>query len=158
MQWWKNLTTRERYMIGVGGVVVVGLLFYFYIWTPINASIERRLQQVQSQQPLIGWMSHASVQVRALRAAGFKKIKPSTSPLLVLVEKSLAEQKLSNFISGIQQPDNNQLQITFASAPFDAVMTWLQMLWQQSGVNVTQFDVARTDTAGLVAMKITLKK
>lgn len=155
-EWWRKRSDRERYFIVIGMVIVALLLVYELVWIPLYNTTVRLQQRVQSQQQLLIWMLKAEQRIKRYRLAGYTEVQPTQQALLVVAEQTLANQKLANYLLGVQQPQSNQLTLTFNPMPFDEFITWLQQLWKQYGINVAQIQVSKTAEIGVVQVKVTL--
>lgn len=153
---WMQLKLRERFFVIAGMVFVVVLVVEFFVWSPLVQARDRLQSQVHAQQQMLLWMHHASRRIRTLKAAGFRELHATQENLLVTAEQSLQQQKLSRYLSGVQQPQPRQLNLTFNKIPFDTMMTWLQMLWTDHAINVQAITVKRV-APGQVTAKIILK-
>lgn len=153
---WMQLKLRERLFVIAGVVFVIVLAVEFLVWSPLVKTRDRLQSQVHTQQQTLLWMHHAGRRIRTLKAAGFREVHPTQENLLVTAERSLQQQKLSRYLSGVQQPQPNRLQLTFKKIPFDTIMTWLQMLWTDHAINVQAITVKRM-APGQVSAAITLK-
>lgn len=49
----KALTEREQILVMISAVVVVIGLFYFLIWSPLNAALHQQKQLLDNQQSLL---------------------------------------------------------------------------------------------------------
>lgn len=157
-EWWQRLSIREKWMIIIGGIFVVIIFAYVFIWSPLSSNVNNLQTTNTEQRQLLNWMQHANRQIQQLKAAGFTEKPASTEALLVIAEKTLAEKKLSQYLNQVQQPSDNQLVLTFKTVPFDKLIAWLEFIWRQYSINVTQISVEKTNTPGLVEAKLTLAK
>lgn len=156
--WWQHSSLREKWMIILGGIIAIIILGYEFLWNPLSSSVNELQINIVKQQQLLNWMQRANQQIKQLRAAGFVESPTSEEALLVITERSLAEQKLSRYLDQVQQPTDNQLVLTFKTVPFDRLMTWLESLWRQYSINVSQMTIQKTDTPGLVQAKLTVER
>ena len=157
-QWWQTLSERERRMVGLGGAAAFLLLIYALIWSPLTDSVRQMKSRVIFQQRTDRWMQHATRQIDQLKQAGFSDTSHHDEAILVLVERALAKQKLSAYLQHVQQPQGNQLVLTFHKAPFDRLMNCLQVLAQQVNIEVLQFNAKKSKVMGTVDAQVTLEQ
>jgi general secretion pathway protein M len=156
--WWHERTEREQYILGVGGVLVIVLLVYVLIWKPLTSHVASMREDIVENTSLLSWVDSAADRIEQFRKQGYVKKQPSTQAILVLVEQSLMQNKLSQFVSNTQQKNNQQIILTMKNAPFDKVMDWLEKLWKTDNVLVNTVAVTNTTTSGVVNLTVSLKK
>ena len=157
-QWWQGLSERERRIVSVGGIAAVILLVYWLIWSPLTENVNQMKSQVIFQQNTYRWMQRATQQIGQLKQAGFSDAHHHDEAILVLVERALAQQKLSLYLRHVQQPQGNQLVLTFHKVPFDRLMSCLQTLAQEVNIEVLQFNASKTKVIGAVDAQVTLEQ
>lgn len=164
MHWWNSLSNRERRTVSVGGIVIIGLLSYVFVWSPISTATYRLHHQIFSQKNLYRWMWRANQHIQALTSAGISKnsadiskVHDQTKVTLGSVERTLTNQGISLYVQHVQQQHTGQLVLNFHAVPFDKLMTWLQILVQQYDVSVEQFKASKTRLVGTVDANLMLR-
>ena len=156
-QWWDNLHERERKIVLFGAIALIIVLVYLIIWSPLSDAVAQRKKAVHSQQALLHYLHGASVEIQTLKAQGIStSISPAQTDLLTLVEQSASSQQLSTYLKQVEQPQPNQISLTFDNVPFDNLLRWLEMLSTTHGVNVIQMNATRLGTPGLANVTMTL--
>ena len=156
--WWENLEPRERWLISVGGGLLALVLLYLYIWEPFASTVTSLRQQVNTNRELIQWMTPVTRKIQQLKAQGVVPQQLSEQSLLVLVNRSLQQKQLNPFVAQIGQTDTNKVEIRFNQVPFDQLINWLDHLWKQSAIKVSDLITTPLKTPGLVRANITLEK
>jgi general secretion pathway protein M len=153
---WQSLSSTERRVLGIGGVIAFLLLGYALIWSPLARSVSTVRSRTYVQQKLLQWMQHAHKRIQQLKNEGFSAKQNSDQAILVLAEKTLTQRKLSRYLQQVQQPEANELTLKFHKIPFDQLMNWLQMLTHQDSIKVQKFSANKTSPVGTVNTQITL--
>lgn len=154
--WWNERNQREQYILSSGGIIVLVLLVYLLIWSPLTTHIATLRQNITQNTSLLNWMNAATYKIDQYRAQGFQKKKPNNQPILVAIEQSLMQQKLSQYTSNTQQQSNQQIDLTFNNAPFDKMITWLETIWKTDNIVVKKITVTKTKTTGVVNITASL--
>ena len=53
---YKALTEREQKLVLVSAVLSIIALFYFAVWSPLNAALDKQKQLLNNQQSLLVWV------------------------------------------------------------------------------------------------------
>lgn len=154
--WWENLSDRERQLMLIGGIVVGVLFIYMAIWRPLSDVVADRKLQVTTHRQLLHYLQHASQTISQLKTEGIVVDAKGSVDLLSLAEKTLSQQALSTYLKQVQQPQQNQIVLTFEDVPFDQLMQWLQMMTTKHGVAVKQFTATRLPMIGTANVQVTL--
>ena len=154
--WWGNLLDRERQVLTIAGVFVGVLFIYSVTWSPLSDAVQDRKIEVTTQQQLLRYLQHASSTIAQLKAEGIQVSTASNADLLSLAEQTLSQQALSSYLKQVQQPQQNQIVLTFENVPLDKLMQWVQMLATTHGVRVTQLSADRLPVIGTANVKMTL--
>ena len=81
-----TLSERDRLIVLYGGIVAALLLFYFIIWSPLNAKNDELVDSNAQTRDLIDWMQKAKVQLVHLHEQSKNKSATNTS-LLSAIEQ-----------------------------------------------------------------------
>lgn len=154
--WWENLSDRERQMVSIGGVIVGVLFVYMTIWSPLSDAVADRKMQVTTHRQLLQYLQRASQTIAQLKSDGIVVDSSGNVDLLSLAEQTLSQQSLSTYLKQVQQPQQNQIALTFKNVPFDKLMQWLQTMTTQHDIKVQQFTAKRLPTIGTANVQMTL--
>ncbi|EKD91995.1 MAG: hypothetical protein ACD_29C00258G0002 [uncultured bacterium] len=76
---------------------------------------------------------------------------------MTTIESTLATQQLSSFLNQVQQPQDNQAELTFENVPFDKLMQWLQTIWAANSISVVAFSATPQTVVGIGDVTMTLR-
>ena len=148
-QWWQNLTSRERQIVLAGGLMLLLVILYQNLWSPLQQHLRLQRNQVQQLQQQLGWMQQQAPLVRQLKRApspGASRTGDITGTL------SNSSQAYQIALKRIQpQGDNALVEIDITG--FDQLVNWLGMLEQQHGITPQQIDLQRTGEPGKIQVK-----
>lgn len=152
--WFYGLTQREQVCLVGGTVIAVVLLIYACIWSPLNSGVNTMRQQIDKNQQLLVWMTHAKAR---LATFGNQQQQQSVSNVMVTAEKTLAEANLAKYLRKVTQPEPKQVTIDFQAVPFDQLMAWLQPLVHDYRIKVKGLKVTKAPQFGTVEALLTLE-
>ena len=144
----QQLNEREKRLVVLSAILVVFAIFYWGIWSPLNASIEKNQTAVTNQQNLLVWVQKNANRAIQLRS-GSGNTKSFTGSLTQAVNQSASRMKIT--ISRMQ-PQGDELQVWVDQAPFNDVLSWLQNL-EKTGITILDIDIAGSDLPGQVKIR-----
>ena len=157
--WWKNLGFRERQFIGIGSIATGLLLLWAFVWHPLALSRTQLTQTVASQRQALATMQVEAATIQRLRSQGSQeKVERQGKSLLALVDSTARSTSLVNALKQVEPLSGKSVRVTFESASFDALMTWLENLARNFNVHAIDFSVNRIEGVGLVNARISLEE
>jgi general secretion pathway protein M len=145
--WFYALSEREQKMVSLAGIVSVIMIFYFALWAPLNNTLVRQQQLLESQTEFAIWVDD-----QANRAATLRRSASGSSFNGSLTQLVNQTTRSSNIQVARMQPVGDNLQITIDEVLFADLITWLELL-ERRGVVVIQSDITETNNAGYVQVR-----
>jgi type II secretory pathway component PulM len=156
-EWWFNLSTRERTLVSSVGVIVLLLILYYFIWSPLSRAVTTLQSQTLSNQTTLLFMQKASQLIAQSHAAETSPQNiASPDERLVLIQQSLKNTDFSKNVSALAQSNNDSVKVQLKDVYFDDIATWLITLWKQNGIDVYEASISKTKTLGKVNATIIL--
>lgn len=146
--WFTQLAPREQVLLKVGSVILVIGTFYWLVWAPMNASIERETKLLAQQQALSTWVVQQQAKVLQFRRQGPSKATLKGS----LVQAVNQTARANNITLTRMQPSNDEVQVWIDEVSFSSLMTWLGSL-DTTGVQVLQVDISEAGAPGNVKVR-----
>jgi type II secretory pathway component PulM len=132
------MNTREKVILGSGGILSIILISYGWLWLPYQAELKTlQTRKIEFQNDL-AWMQQAALQ-----------LKSSEKNLTTLLQ-----QRLQNTAT-ITQPDNKTLHVKFEQVDFNSLIKLLADLHQQYNLSATYITV-ETNNAETVKAQLIL--
>lgn len=145
---YKALTEREQKLVLVSAVLLIIALFYFAVWSPLNAALDKQKQLLNNQQSLLVWVKDSAARAQQLRrSSGGKRTFSGSLPQAV--NRTTAQYDIA--ISRMQ-PQGDELQVWVVQAPFNSVLEWLKAM-ENMGVIILQADIAEADAPGYIKIR-----
>ena len=154
LAWYQRLATREQRVVLIGAVLAA-ILVLLAILTPLHRTATALQKRIATKQADLAWMRSVAP---ALAAAG-----PLTAPaatqesLVVLVDRTARESGLAQALTGSQPSGDGGLRVQLEKAPFNALLTWIARLGEQSGVRVEAASIDAVAEPGLVNAGVVLR-
>lgn len=155
-QWWNQTNPRERLFVVGGGSVAGLILGYSFLWAPLTAKVDKVKADLVYKQKLLAWMQTNVPKLQQLRQAAPNQT--NDTPVSSTVERELKSGYLAGFTSTLKQVNQNQVQVSFDSVPFDDSLRWLGQLSQRHGIRTDAIVAVKTDNVGMVRLSMTLAK
>lgn len=155
--WFESLAARERMLLILGAAVLVLLVFYLTIWSPMferNATLK---QAVAEQQETLDWMRQAAGKVKALKrtAGNDAGVGLGGRSLLSVVDESARSGGLGAAIKRMEPDAAKGVKVWLEGASFDQMVLWLGGLGRQYQVEISSITV-EPQSPGLVNARISL--
>lgn len=156
--WWKGLQVRERRALTGGGVVLVIVLVWAFVWHPLAQARSDMATYVKRQRADVVWMRQAAARARELRLQGpASEQNRQGKSLLALADVSARGAGLADALKRVEPTGSNSVRVTFEIANFDALANWLEALARDYGVRVSDLSVDKVRGIGLVNARVTLQ-
>ncbi len=146
--WWLALNSREQRLIGSLAGVVLVFIFYSVVWQPLNENIENSQKKLIRQQELLTLVSSETQRYKAEKKIGNNQT--SSGSLSSIVNRSAKQQAIT--ITRIQ-PQNNSVQVWIDNIAFSQLLTWLEALANNEGIQVDTVDLTKGEQPGQVRVK-----
>ena len=156
--WWEGLQARERRMLASGGAVVAAMLGWALLWHPLSHARADLVARVAHQRDDLAWMRQALGEVASLRAQGARsRADRQGKSLLALADASARGAGLTGALKRVEPAGSDSVRVNLEIADFDALVSWLDALARDYGVQATDFSADKVEGLGLVNARVTLQ-
>jgi len=157
LNFWRNLSERDRWVLSIGGVIVGIMLFWAFVFSPLFAARADLRTRVAAAEKDYVWMLGASERLKQLAPAGnagtFDRAGKS---LLALADQAAQEAMLTNAIKRMEPASSSRVNVWLERADFDQVAIWLEQMELRYGIRVESFQFDRSSQTGLVDGRLAL--
>ncbi|HLQ26188.1 MAG TPA: type II secretion system protein M [Acidiferrobacterales bacterium] len=150
---WQSLQPRERFALTIAGVVLLIVVFYLLLWSPIQRDLASLRVTVPQDRAKLTVMRAQALQVARLRTASAQS--PSDN-LLSALEQSAATRGLRQYIGRIEPEGANGARVVIEEVNFNNLLTWLVDL-QGRGIRVENAVLQRKSNPGAVSARLLLR-
>lgn len=156
--WFETLSTRERYMVIVGGAALFLFVLYLLVISPILQRADAVQARLAAQQSELAWMRQAAAEIQALRGqAGATVARGDGASLLSLIERTARSGQLAPAVRRVQPDGEHGVRIWLENAAFDDLLRWLHQLSADHGIALSEIGLDRQQQPGRVNARLFLE-
>jgi len=153
MQWWNARQQRERQIVIVGAIFVVIFIFYEALWAPVEKARHLAELALQQTRTVANRLEAVATEVAQNRGAGGGAFR--TMPLLSAVDQATHRPELGKEPSRIQPENEREVKVWLDDVPFDALVTWLNLVNTQYGIVIASAELERK-ADGVVSARLSM--
>lgn len=152
--WWAGLQTRERVLVGAGAAILCLVLLFTLVLQPLAAARTRMLASLATLEQTV---ANAEPQVAAILVARNGSTQPAVGPsLFALADGSARDAGLKDALKSLTPIDEKRVKVDMEMADFDTLVTWIEKLDRDHGVDVVEWSVNRELVPGVVSARMIL--
>jgi len=153
MEFWNNLNSRERTVIGFSIPLVFLVAVYFYYWEPMSEKLDRLRIEVPEKAAELAWAEYEI----GISSEWLKKSvsNGSRTPILTVIEAHAIKFDVKNAIQRVQ-PDELQVKLWFQEVVADQWFKFINRL-VADGISVDSATLSRTKN-GKMNVRVTLSQ
>lgn len=155
-EFWASLNPRQRGLLGLAGLVLIGAALFVWVWEPLADSRDQYRERVASQQALVDWLDAVAPLAVELRQRGERQREDESRSLLGLADETARAAGLAGALSRIEPAGEDRVRVWLEGAEFLATMQWLERLAASHPVVVRRLDLERGRNSGQVNVRVTL--
>ena len=155
--WFLSLTQRERTMVQIAASVVIVFLFYLFVLDPISTNYTKNKKNVAAATKTLEWMHTAAREVKQLHGGRLLPEQPQGKQfILSMVDRSVRKAGLAGVMKRVQPEGDSGVRVWFEDAAFDELIKWLATVESKHGLLVNEINVEKTESTGLVNVRVFL--
>lgn len=157
-KYWLGLQSRERIILGWGGLVVALILLYALLFQPWHKALNHMESALPGLRTNLTWMRQQSDAIQAsggaVRSAALKGADQS---LLSLVEQTARKARLKQAIQQMTPASGgSEVRVVLEEANFNQWLRWIDDLYKQYGVDIKQVSAERDeDRPNIAEIRVT---
>ncbi|MFP4606640.1 MAG: type II secretion system protein GspM [Thiohalospira sp.] len=155
-EFWASREPRERWILGIGGLVLLAGAIYAGLWRPAATALAEQAAEVEKRRELVTWLSRSAAEARVLREERGGSM-PS-GPLRDRLEEAAEEAELDDGLAGLAEEDEGRIRADLDEADFRRTMIWLQGVERRQAVHPVRVRLERTDRPGRVDGRLILEE
>jgi general secretion pathway protein M len=156
--WWSGLAAQERRMLTIGAALVVLLLGWALVWHPLASRRIELQNDLDNQRNELAYVRAGASEIERQRATGARAGgQRAGKSLLALADATARSGGLGNALKRVEPAGTKSVKVSFESARFDALVTWIEGLSAGYGVEAVDLSADRADGIGLVNARVTLQ-
>lgn len=144
--WWKQLKTREKLVLTVGGFFAGLLIFFMFIFSPWKAAIDHMAKELVTKRSELSWMRRQSRVMDKISDPSSTSFIGQNQSLMSVIQQTASQQKLQKSIKQITpRPENNSVSVLMEEVSFNGWARWVTDLEKRYGVSVVQLSAERDE-------------
>lgn len=153
--WFQGLQPRERAIVGAGAALALVIVVWGLIWNPMRTSTLELQESVTDRTRLLTDLRRAA---QLQPGAAAQPQATGNQSLVVLVDSTGRSFGLAGAFTRTRPDGPDAISVTFARAPFDALVSWLIDLEQTYGIYVDSASMTGSGQPGLVGGQLFLRR
>ncbi len=154
-EWFDSLEQRERLIVSIGAVLVVLIVLWVFVWTPLRSGAVELDDAVAEKTDLLATLQRAQA-LSGSPSAGAPAA--AAQSLVLIVDQTHRAHGLAGTLSRNQPDGTDGIRVTFQAASFDSLVNWLVDLQRGHGVAVESANFDGSSQAGLVSATLVLRR
>lgn len=152
-QYWQQRNRREKQLLLAAIGVLAVVLYYFLVWLPLENKLDALRTNLQSEQTLLTWMQQMAPLVKSsrLRTVSDKR------ELFSIVETNFKTKPVKEKLS-FARLGENRVSISFKDVTFNDLLKELVFMKRQFDVQISELQVNRMATEGMVEGRVVLAR
>lgn len=150
------LQVRERWILGVGAIVLLLVVFYLAVLEPLMQAQAQRKAALESARQTAVKLEQAAAQLQVTRGRNPAATAGRGLSLMAAVDQASKQGSLGKGPTRIQPEGDREVRVWFEDVAFDAMVRWLADLQTRYGVAVQTLDVEPQSTPGRVNVRLSL--
>lgn len=145
--YWNSLEARERLVLSWGALIVGCIFFYALLWQPWQQSLSFMEQSVSSMRVNAQWMEQRVQDMKGgIESTSSTPKRGADQSLTSLIERTATQAKVADAIQQIvPDPVTGQVRVVLEGADFNQWVLWVDNLYKNYGVDISQLNVEKED-------------
>ena len=140
---WSKLEGRDQNIVKWGGLTILAILFYSFIWDPWHVQLSTLKQQLPIKRNDAAWIAAQAELAAGINQAGGAR-PVAQGPILTVVEKSAVDAGIRGSIKQMSPgEEDGQVRIWLDGASFDQWLNWIDDLYLETGVQIVEASAQR---------------
>ena len=152
--WWQGLEPRERGLVSLAVVLLLGSALYGLVWKPVQTEHERLVARLAVLEKDLQWMVDAALEVGA---SGGARVQAEGGSLLSVVDSVARGDGIKSAIRQLNPDGDAIVRVNLAAVDFNRLMRWLGHLADR-GVALEDMVLSRQEQPGQVQGRLTLSR
>ncbi|MBL4795628.1 MAG: type II secretion system protein M [Pseudomonadales bacterium] len=148
-----SLSVRDRGALLALTIFLLCVMFFYFVWSPIQDGADEAFSRYQSNTELMAWMK-ANESVAKKASSSSNSANRGGKSILSLVNTTAGRNGIA--LKRFEPKGEDGLRIWLESVPFDAMLKWLGTMNSSYGIEVSNITVETQDEIGLVNATIIL--
>ncbi len=155
--WYEGLMPRERRLVVAGSVVLLLLILYLAVVSPISAAHAQLMRDVHAKRQLLAYINNAAPRLEAQSSGATGHLPPGQSVFAAL-SSAIQSSPISSAVQRLEQTGDGGVRLSLSGVRFDDLARWLSSIQNQDGIVATRANIEQAANPGAVNATLTLKQ
>ena len=155
--WFEGLAPRERILVMAAATLLVLLLLFALVWSPIHSGYSALKSGVAEQRDTAAWMQASAQKIRQLKRSAGPSAGLGGRSLLALTDSTARAAGLGPALKRVEPEGSNNVRVWLDGASFDVLVKWMGTLSTAHGIHADSVTMERGGAAGRVNARLTLQ-
>lgn len=155
-KWWEQRQASEQRVLLVGGLVLAAILLWVMVWEPLHERRDTLLTEAAGLEADLEFMVKSAAEVQAARSRRPPSAMRSGESLLGFIDRSARDRGLANAMRRAEPVGEDAVRLWLDNANFDVLVTWLEKLSRDQGIEPSEVAISRGDHIGVINGRLTL--
>lgn len=153
--WYGGLAPRERRLALLGGAVVLLLIVYLAVVSPVHSAYSGLERDVQAKRQLLAYIDRAAVRLHANSTDRIGQL-PAGQSVFAATSAAIQSSPISAAVQRLEQTQTGGVRLSLSGVRFNDLVRWLDSLTVKDGVVVTRATIEQATDPGTVDATLTL--
>jgi len=146
MQWWNNISLRERIIYAVASLIILFILVDSFVVGGVTNSANQLADEIDQAQDDLDWIKRAAPR---LSVSSSKNKRPVTGSLVTFVNQQVTRQGLKTNLQKMTPIKDDTVRLRLDDVAFDKLLKLLSVV-ETTAVSFEEVRLVPTDKEGLV--------
>lgn len=121
-QYWQGRDSRERWVLGLGGIAAGVMLAYQLVWSPVAGWNSEQQARLQQDMKLAAYVAHAKVVLIRQRAQGAASPQSSNASAMQTAYETARAQGIDARIDRREPTSDDGVRLVWSKVPFSTLV------------------------------------
>ena len=155
---WERLADREKWLVGLAGLLVPVALLVILVIRPLSAGAERTRSEIAARRTTLRQIEDVAARLGPQAGGAGPAIGANGQALVVIVDQTTRKHGLGPFLRRNEPDGASGIRLRFENAPFDPLVEWFIEVQQANGLNATAVSIDPGPEAGRVNCTVQLTR
>ncbi|MGB5261126.1 MAG: type II secretion system protein GspM [Gammaproteobacteria bacterium] len=157
-EWFQGLGSREQLLFVAGAVVLLLLLLYVLVWSPLGEGYDTMKTRVSAERDTAAWLAQNAQTLQQLKQRAPATRSLGGRSLLAMTDSTARANGLGPSLKRVEPEGSSNVRVWLENASFDLVVKWLGALGTTYGIETDSASMERvTGEAGKINARLTLQ-
>lgn len=155
--WYDGLVPREKRLVLIGGGVIVLLILYLAVISPISTAHARLMRDLRAKRHLMTFIDNAAPRLKAQSSSSVGQL-PAGQSVFAALSSAIQSSPVSGAVQRLEQTQDGGVRLSLSGVAFDSLARWLATISSRDGIVVSRATIEQATNPGTVNATLTLNQ